>query len=111
MGWPNLPGIFPDGAGIVVRAARCPRGLSGGQVGVRDDHVDGAFVRIDNDLVTIAQQCDRSAGGGLRPDMADAEAARGAKDLSQPANPTSASYEWLRIVSAMLSAIRSRDTS
>ena len=33
------------------------------------------------------------------------------KDLSQPARPTSASYEWPRIVSSTESAMTSRDGS
>ena len=68
--------VFPDRARIVVGLARLPGGAPCGEFGIRQHHIDAAVLGIDDDLVAIAQQTDRSADRSLRPDMADAEAAR-----------------------------------
>src|SRR5829696_6229917 len=45
---------------------------------VRKLHIEGAVLSIQLDNVTIMEKSDRTTDGRFRPDMADAEAARGA---------------------------------
>src|SRR5581483_9258541 len=75
---PNLLGIFPERARRMVSLARAPFGFAFREFCVAQFYVKGSDDRIDLDDVAIFQQADRSANGGFRPDMADAEAARGA---------------------------------
>src|SRR6185437_13690625 len=77
---PDELGVFPDRTGIVIRLPWLPGRLPFGQFGRGQGHVDGALVGVDDDLVAVAQQADRSADCRLRPDMANAEATRGARE-------------------------------
>ncbi len=71
--------IAPQRARLIVIGARLPARAALGQHLVRDQQVDGPRLRIDTDRVAILDQRDRPALGSLRPDMADAEAARAAR--------------------------------
>src|SRR3954452_14942585 len=55
---------------------RLPFSLAFQELRVGQLYVKSPDVSIDFDDVTVAQQADRAADGRLRPDMADAEAAR-----------------------------------
>src|SRR6202008_2607125 len=70
--------VAPDHAGLEVVLARLPRLLALGQLRFGDLAVQPALHRVDLDDVTVLQQRDRPANGRLRPDVADAEAARAA---------------------------------
>src|SRR5579859_3139792 len=63
----------------MVSRARPPFGLALGEFRVSQFYVKSSGGSVDLDSVTVAQQCDRAANGRLRPDMADAEAAGGAR--------------------------------
>src|SRR5690606_14848829 len=69
-------GVFPERAGGIHRLARLPRGTAFFERRLVDFEVDGAFDGVDLDDVAILDQRDGPADGCLRPDMADAEAAR-----------------------------------
>src|ERR1700716_2783117 len=56
---------------------RLPFGLAFRELRVGQLYVKSPDVSVDFDDVTVAQQCDRSAHGRFRPDMADAEPTAG----------------------------------
>src|SRR3546814_2045717 len=72
--------VAPDGARLVVVAARLPLGFARGQLVVGQLDVERALLGIDGDDVAVLEQADRAADRRLRPDVADAEAARGARE-------------------------------
>src|SRR3569832_2747376 len=80
----------------MVSRARPPFGLALGQFFVSQYYVKSSNHRVDLDDVTIAQQCDRAADGGLRPHMADAEAARGARQAAVGAQGALAAHSLPR---------------
>src|SRR5690606_4688226 len=61
---------------------RLPLGPAFGQYLLRHVEVDRAGFGIDADGVAILDQRDRATFGGFRADMADAEAARGAREAA-----------------------------
>src|ERR1700742_3934366 len=63
----------------MVSRARPPFGLALGEFRVSQFYVKSPGDRVDLDGVTVAQQCDWAANGRFRPDMADTEAAGGAR--------------------------------
>src|SRR6478735_9631431 len=77
---PNLLGIFPQRTRRVVSLSRRPLGFTFGEFGVGQFYVKRTDLGVDLDNVAILQQGDRAAHGRLRPDMADAEPARGARE-------------------------------
>src|SRR6516165_11445071 len=64
----------------MVVATRLPRPVPLGQLGIAQCYVDRALLCVDRDRLAVADQTDRPADRGLRPDMADAEAVRGARE-------------------------------
>src|SRR4051794_13281580 len=82
MGGTDELGIFPERPRIVVGRARLPLRASPGELRLLHLHVDAALLRVDDDAVAVAQQGDWAADRRLRPDMADAEAARGAAEAA-----------------------------
>src|SRR5690349_2676498 len=81
-GWPHLMGVFPQIAGSEFRLARLPLALALGKfVGGKLD-VERTLDRIDLDDVTVAEQPDRAADGGLGADVADAKSPRRAGKTS-----------------------------
>src|SRR3569832_2694080 len=78
----DLLGVFPQRARTEMGFARLPGGLALGELFGADIAVDRALIRVDGDDVTVAQQADRTADRRFRPDMADAEAARGAGEAA-----------------------------
>src|SRR6185436_6643894 len=77
---PNLLGIFPQRTRRVVSLSRLPFGSTFGEFGVGQLYVKSPDVGVDLDNVAILQQGDRAPYGRLRPDMADAEPTRGARE-------------------------------
>src|SRR4051794_25991250 len=78
----DLLGIFPQRTGRMVCLARPPFGFTFGEFRVGQFYVKPADDGVDFDDVAIAQQRYRSADGGFRPNMADAEAAGGAGEAA-----------------------------
>src|SRR5580700_9370281 len=72
----DLLGVFPQIAGRVFLGARLPGFGAGGKLGVAELDVQRALFGIELDDVAVANEPDRAAHGGLRPDMADAKTAR-----------------------------------
>src|SRR5580700_1788416 len=72
----DLLGVFPQIAGRVFLRARLPVLGARGKLGVAQPDVQRALLGIELDDIAVADQPDRAAHGGLRTDMADAEAAR-----------------------------------
>src|SRR5690606_34472969 len=70
--------IFPYRARLVVGRARLPPFCPTCEFLVRKRHRKVAGHGVDGDDVAILKQADWPADSGFRPDMADAEAARGA---------------------------------
>src|SRR5262245_54405278 len=70
--------ILPDGARAVVGLARLPGGAPFLELVVGQAHRKRALDGVDLDDVAVLDERDGAADGRLRPDMADAEAARGA---------------------------------
>src|SRR5205085_9140068 len=79
-GWPNLLGIFPERTRHMVCLARRPFGSTFRQFGVGQFYVKGSGDGIDLDDVPVLQQPDRAPNGGFGADMANAEAAGGARE-------------------------------
>src|SRR4051812_39979751 len=79
-GGPDLLGVFPDVAGAEFGRPRLPAFLALRQLGIRERNVDRAVDRVDRDHVAVAQKRDRAADRRLWPDMANAEAARRARE-------------------------------
>src|ERR1700730_4552994 len=75
-------GIAPDRARLVFVLARLPALAALGELGVAQGDVDGALIGVDGDDVAVADQRDRAADSRLGPDMADAEAARRAREAA-----------------------------
>src|SRR3546814_7601223 len=63
--------VAPDGARLVVVAARLPLGFARGQLVVGQLDVERALLGIDGDDVAVLEQADRAADRRLRPDVAD----------------------------------------
>src|ERR1700730_16951390 len=74
--------VFPQRPRLMVVPPGRPRAAALGPLGVAECRVDSAGNGIDRDRVTIPQERDRPADRGLRTDMADAEAVRGAREAS-----------------------------
>src|ERR1700704_597379 len=72
----DLLGIFPQISRSEVGLFRLPAFTALVELGLGELDVERAFVGVDLDDVTVAQQRDRSADRCFRPDMADAKAAR-----------------------------------
>src|SRR4029079_17116057 len=81
-GGTHLLGVLPQIAGAVIVLARLPLRLALGEFLGGAFHVERTLHRIDLDDVAVADQPDRAADRRLRPDMADAEPARGAREAS-----------------------------
>src|SRR5207237_988876 len=67
-GGADLLGVFPDVAGGVFARARLPRALALRELVVGELDVERALGSVDLDNVAVAQQRDRPADRGLRPD-------------------------------------------
>src|SRR6185312_8700393 len=79
----DLLGVLPQVAGgCRVVAARLPCRLALGQFLIRQPDIERAGGGVDLDDVTVLEQADRTADGGLGADMADAEAARRAGEAA-----------------------------
>src|SRR3569832_1454219 len=76
----NQLGILPDRARAIFGLARCPALLALGKFLVADVDRNLAGHRVERDDVAILDQGDRAADRSFRPDMADAEAARCARE-------------------------------
>src|SRR5580693_8861461 len=72
----DLLGVFPQIAGRIFLGARLPGFGAGRELGVAQLDVQRALFGIELDDVAVTDQPDRTAHGGLRPDMADAKTAR-----------------------------------
>src|SRR5258708_6644630 len=81
-GGPDLLGVFPKITGAILRRARLPVLASFGQLRLGESDIDGAVNGVDRDDVAIVEQRDRSTDRSLRPDMADAKAARCAREAA-----------------------------
>src|SRR5580658_2339651 len=79
---PDLLGVFPQIARRIFLGARLPGFGAGGKLGVAQLDVEGALLGIELDDVAVANEPDRAAHGGLRPDMADAKTARRAGETA-----------------------------
>ena len=75
-------GILPDRARAVLGLARRPALLAAGEFLVGDVDRDLAGRRIEGDDVAVLDVGDRAADGGLGADVADAEAAGGAREAA-----------------------------
>src|SRR5260370_10222329 len=73
-------GAFPRGPRWIVGARRWPRLAALRQLGIAERDIDGAGNRVDRDRIALLQQSDRPADRRLRPDMADAEPVRRARE-------------------------------
>src|SRR5580704_10612427 len=73
---PDLLGVFPQIARAIFLGARLPGFGAGGKLGVAQLDVERALFGIELDDVAVANEPDRTAHGGLGPDMADAKTAR-----------------------------------
>src|SRR5437870_7777050 len=74
--------VFPRRPRLIVVSPRRPRAAALGPLVLAECRVDRAGDGVDCDRVTIAQERDRPADRSLRPDMADAEPVRGAREAS-----------------------------
>src|SRR3546814_17489778 len=72
-----------DWSSDVCSSDLLPLGLARGQLVVRQLDVQGPLLGVDDDDVALLQQADRAAERPLRPDVADAEAARGAGQIGR----------------------------
>src|SRR4029078_1263571 len=81
-GGTHLLGVLPQIDGAIVVLARLPLRLARGAIPGGEFHVERTLHRIDLDDVAVADQADRAADRRLRPDMAHAETARGAREAS-----------------------------
>src|SRR5580693_4034948 len=79
---PDLLGVFPQIARPIFLGARLPGLGAGGELGVAQLDVQRALLGIELDDVAVANEPDRTAHGGLGPDMADAKAARRAGETA-----------------------------
>src|SRR6201986_2071962 len=79
---PDLLGIFPQCSRCMIGLSWLPFGLTFGQLRVGQLYVKCSHDGVDLDDVAVLQQRDRAADRRLRPDMADAEAARRAGEAS-----------------------------
>src|SRR5450432_4061801 len=79
---PNLLGVFPEHPGRVIRLPWHPLGLAFGKLFVGQFYVKRSQDRIDLDDIAVREQSNRTADRGLRPDVADAEAARRAGEAA-----------------------------
>src|ERR1700689_3662091 len=79
---PDLLGVFPQIARPIFIGARLPGFGAGGEFGVAQLDVQRALFGIELDDVAVANEPDRAAHGGLRPDMADAKTARRAGETA-----------------------------
>src|SRR2546430_1611559 len=77
---PNLLGIFPQRTRRMVGLSGLPFGSPFSEFGVGQLYVKSSDIGVDLDDVTILQQGDRAADRRFRPDMADTEAAGGARE-------------------------------
>src|SRR5262249_39226315 len=78
-GGPHGLRILPERAGLELVLTRFPCLVTRGEFRFAQLDIERAFLRVDRDHVAVAQQCDRAADRRLRPDMADAAAARAAR--------------------------------
>src|ERR1700685_882109 len=79
---PDLLGVFPQIARRIFLGPRLPGFGAGGKLSVAQLDVQRALFRIELDDVAVADQPDRAAHGGLRPNMADAKTARRAGETA-----------------------------
>src|SRR5688572_28808293 len=77
---PDILGITPERARLVIVDPRPPFGPAYGEHILGHLQVDRSRLGIDTDDVAILDQRDRPALGRLRADMADAEAPSGARE-------------------------------
>src|ERR1700722_11808844 len=75
----DLLGVLPQRSRRMVSRARPPFGSALGEFRLGQIYVKSPGHGVDLDDVTVPQQRDRAANGCFRPDMADAEAPRGAR--------------------------------
>src|SRR6185437_10480985 len=81
-GGADLLRVFPQITGAEFALARPPRVLALGKFVGGKLHIERALHRVDLDDVAVADQSDRPADRRFRPDMADAEPARGTGETS-----------------------------
>src|SRR5882724_9854957 len=74
--------VFPQIAGSKTVIARLPAFFTAGEFGVGHLHFECALLGIELDDVAVLDERDRSAERGLGADMADAEAARRAREAA-----------------------------
>src|SRR5689334_15393919 len=74
--------VFPERARLVFVLPRLPALAPLGELGLAELDLDRALLGVDRDHVAVAQQGDRPAHRRLRADMADAEAARRAREAA-----------------------------
>src|SRR5690348_4134633 len=79
-GRPNLLGIFPERTRRVIRRSGAPPGFAFSQLFFTQFYVKCPGHGVDLDDVAVLKQPDRAAYGGFGSDMADAEAASGARE-------------------------------
>src|SRR5689334_25176071 len=79
-GRPNLLGIFPERTRRVIRRSGAPPGFAFRQLFFTQFYVKCPGHSVDLDDVPVLEQPDRPANGRFRPDMANAEAAGGARE-------------------------------
>src|SRR5262245_9694783 len=73
----DLLGVFPQITRGEIHLARRPGGAALVELGLVELNLERALLGVDRDDVAVAQQPDRAAHGRFRPDMANAESARG----------------------------------
>src|SRR5581483_2852852 len=78
----NILDVPRQRAGLVARWLWLERFSAVRQLGFRQLHIDGALFGIDGDDVAIFDEADGAHVGGFRPDMADAKAARRAREAA-----------------------------
>ena len=74
--------IFPEVTGRHWHFSGRPGRAGDAEFLVGQFNVDGALDGVEHDDVAVADEADRTADGSFRPDMADAEAARRAREAS-----------------------------
>ena len=91
---PNLLGIFPQRTRRMVGLSGLPFGSPFSELGVGQLYVKSSDIGVDLDDVTILQQGDRAADRRFRPDMADTEAAGGAREPAVGDQGDLAALRW-----------------
>src|SRR5215467_11271074 len=75
---PNLVLVFPQGAAPKRRRLWLPLLCPAVELVLAQLDVERSLLGIEDDHVAVAEEPDRTADGGLGPNMSDAKSARGA---------------------------------